>query len=130
MRRKHSHAVWADQSDPGFAGGSHQLGLRLCPLLGGLREAGSNHESGGDSAFAALPHHVDHVGGAERDQRQIGGLRQVRDAGVGGQEVHGPAAPIHGVDPAVEASVDDIAQERAAPLRRITRGADDRDRTR
>ena len=101
---------------PAVPGRLDQLRLRGGPRLARLREARGHHERDGDPALAALLDHGVHVGGPQRHQRQVRGLRQLRDAAEGGQIAHGAATTVHGVDGAGEAAVDEVAQEGAAPF--------------
>ena len=93
-------------------------------------KAAAQHHGRAHAGLAAALQFLRHVLGRDDDDGEIGGLRQVGDAGVGLQAQHLGAAAADGIELSGEGVAPHHVEDAPAQALRIGRGADQRHRAR
>ena len=119
---RHPEAVRADQPHAVPAAHREQVGA-----LRGVQPGGDHHQ-GPHAALAALFGHVEHLGGGQRDDRQVGRLGQVERRGQAPLAADLPGARVHRVEPAGVPAGPDVVQDGPAHGAAAPARADHRDR--
>ena len=83
------------------------------------------HDQAANARVAALAHQLGHRGGRSAQDRQIDGLRQRGDVGIGLQALQGFVARIDRIHRPGETGADEIFKRRGADLSGLAAGADD-----